>query len=536
MIELGFDAFEGRRGRVEAAARGIVAMCRSDQFGVGWRPKGVDEVAILLESLGYSPQVIAELWYESLFELAADVSALVDQYVDDEERGVTPDTSWFARTCRDYAIGALYSGPWIIAVLGLAVFGSALWSSLSTPLHLATGIALGVYGALVVAGAFSQAIARRLTFYFLQDNIALMKWTLDRFIVAAVGTFVALGVLGWLALRSAYGDLDAWLASAFFVGSGIFQTSLAPLYTLRRFSWIIGISSVTTLITGLTFAFAFRRVVNLPWEPATLAAEIGIAGLLVMGATMAWMNRKARAAGGNADLMAPAPRAIAGSAWPYALFGFAYFTMIVADRIAAGLGHGWPFAYRAGYELGCDIALLAIIPVVGAINVALEGLPRAILAGSTSRIAERGALDGSMARFYLRSALAVLGTAAIAVGVAEALALFVLDHTRLGNTGAEGDEARFVLRYAAAGYGVLMLALLNCQFLFFLSRPGPAVWAASIGALTCIAGATILTLAGFPPAACAFSLLAGIAVFTIWTTIAAWRTMSRFTFSYYAAY
>ena len=532
----GFDAFEEREQKLEAAARSIVALCRDDQFGRGWRPKGIDEVAILLESLGYSPEVVAELWYPSLFAFAADVARIVDKYVSDEERAAQTDTNWFTRSCRDYAIGALYSGPWIIAVVGLAIFGATLWSSLSTPLHLATGIALGVYGALVMSGVFSQAIARRLTFYFLQDNAALMQWTLERFIALAVLTFVATGAAGWLVLRQFYGDPDAWLAAAFYVGSGIFQTSLAPLYTMRRFSWIIGIALASSLLTGFTFVGFFHRAIDVPWEPATLAGEIGIIGLAVMLATLAWMRNRAARAGGSHDLLPPATRAIVYAALPYATFGACYFLMIVIDHLAAGLVHGFPFQYRSGYELGCDIGLLAIIPVVGIINVALENLPRRILAGAQAGIGTGKPFDRSMLRFYLTSALGVFIAIALTIGLAEVAGQWVLDHTVLGLSGAGGDEALFVLRFATVGYGLLMLGLLNCQLLFFLSRPMPALWASAGGAATVAIGSMAVVLRHGLARDCVYALDAGIVIFLVVTSFAAIDTMRRFTYSYYAAY
>lgn len=532
----GFGAFEDRDAKIESAARSIVALCRDDQFGRGWRPKGVDEVAILLESLGHSPEIVAELWYPNLFAFASDVSLIVDRYVSDQERSEQTDTNWFTRACRDYAVGALYSGPWIIAVIGLAVFGAALWSSLSTPLHLATAIALGVYGALVLSGAFSQAIARRLTFYFLQDNAPLMLWTLDRFIALSVGTFVVLGVIGWLVLRTMYGDPDAWLAASFFVGSGIFQTSLAPLYTMRKFAWIIGVSLIAAIVTGITFLVLFHREVSLPFEPATLAIEIAAIGCLVMLATVVWMRRRANAAGGSRDLVPPTPRSIAAAAAPYAVFGAAYFLMIVIDHIAAGLTHGFPFSYRSGYELGCDLGLVAIVPVVGVINVMLENLPRRILAGAASGIEAGAPFDRAMLRFYLIGALGVFAATALTVALAETVGVFVLEHTVLGLGGAAGIEAAFVLRYATVGYGLLMLGLLNCQLLFFLSRPAAAINAS-------LAGAGVVTLGSFavvffhqPAASCVFALDAGIFTFLAITTIETLRTMQRFTYAYYAAY
>jgi hypothetical protein len=536
VLDTGFQAFDNREQRVEEAARTVISACNTDQYGRGWRPKGVDEVAILLESLGYSPEIVGELWYPTLFAFAADVTATIEKYVTDDERAERVDTGWFVRSCRDYAIGALYSGPWIIAVLGLAVFGASLWSSLSTPLHLATTIALGIFGALVLSGAFAQAIARRLTFYYLQDNVPLMLWTLDRFTLVSIATFVVVGLLGWLGLRGTYGDQDAAVAMAFFIGSGFFQTSLAPLYTLRKFAWIIVIALVATLLTSLTFVFAFHRIVAEPWEPSVLAAEVGAIGLLVMALTIASLRRQTANAGGAADLVPPANRAILTAALPYASFGALYFTMIVVDHVMAGLHGGFPYRYRLGYELGTDVSLVAIIPVIGVINVVLEQLPRRILDGAAATIGHGTPFDRSMLRFYVRSVAAVVVGAAVTVGFAIVVGTWVLRSSVLGLTGPEAAEADFVLPYAATGYGLLMVGLLNCQLLFFLSRPRPAVAASAAGAAVVLLGAATTIVLGVPVGTTAFALDLGIIVYVVVTTIAAVRTMAHFTFSYYAAY
>ncbi len=535
-LNTGFQAFDDREQRIEEAARTVISACRGDQFGRGWRPKGVDEVAILLESLGYSPEIVGELWYPTLFDFATDVTATIEKYVTDDERAERGDTNWFVRTCRDYAIGALYSGPWIIAVLGLAIFGASLWSSLSTPLHLATTIALGIFGALVLSGAFAQAIARRLTFYYLQDNAPLMLWTLDRFTTISLATFVILGILGWFGLRFTYGDQDAAVAAGFFVGSGFFQTSLSPLYTLRKFFWIIAIAVLATAITSLTFVLVFHRVVAEPWEPCVLAAEVGIIGLLVMAITLVWMRRKANQAGGSRDLVPPTTRAIIAAAIPYATFGACYFLMIVIDHVMAGFHDGFPYRYRLGYELGTDVSLVAIIPVIGIINVVLEQLPRRILGGAAATIGHGTPFDRSMLVFYARSVAAVILGAILTVGLAIVIGTWVLRYSVLGLHGPQGDEAAFVLNYAAIGYGLLMVGLLNCQLLFFLSRPRPAVVASAAGASIVLLGAILIAILGYPAAYTAFALDLGIFVYVLVTTVATVRTMARFTFSYYAAY
>ena len=530
-----FEPFETRDREVESAARSILTLARSDQFGRGWRPKGIDEIAILLESLGYSQDIVAELWYPDLFAMARDVSTLIDKYISDEELNEHKETHWFILACRDYAAGALYAGPWIIAVIGLAIFGASLWSSLSTPLHLATAIALGVFSAQIISGFFSQAIARRLSFYFAQENYSLMEWTMRRVIASAVLSIFAVGGLFWALLSLSYGQPDAGLAAAFFVGSGLFQISLAPLYTMRRFLWIIAIALIASLATGLTFIIFFGRHVEVPWEPATLAAEIAIIGATVLVLTLAWLSRKARE--GHVTSVPPSLASVVKASLPYAIFGAMYFAAIVADRIAAGmaLGNG-TYRYAAGYELGADIAVLAMIPVTGLINVILESLPRRILRGATLGIEEAAPFDRSMLRFYLGSVAASMLAILIAVVLAEYVGQGVLTSSALGGNPADRTVAFDVLRIAVVGYGTAMLALLNVQLLFFLSRPTIALIAAGAGLLINGAWGAYVVLTGQPAELCAWGLLIGMGTFTVISTIGALIAMRHFTYAYYSAY
>lgn len=526
-----FEPFERREREVEVAARSIVALCRSDALGRGWRPKGVDEVAILLESLGYSSEVVAELWYPDLFALARDVTALIEKYVTDDERTASQGTSWFVRACRDYAIGSLYAGPWIIAVLGLAVFGASLWSSLSTPLHLATAIALGAYVAQLISGFFSQGVARRLTFYFLQDNGPLMCWTFDRLVVLSFGMIALVGVALWLLMRPFYGDPDAWLSAVFAAGSALFQLSLASLYTLRRFGWIIGISLFATLVTGLTFAVLFHRHVDLPWEPATLALEVGAIGGAVFLFTRLTLARRSRK---NEEFVAPNYAPLVASTIPYALFGLCYFAAILVDRIFAGIAstseHG--FAYAATYELGADLALIAMVPVTGVINVILEALPTRILSGASIGIAEREPLGRPMARFYLVSVLALLAAAAIATILGDVVGAWALHSPRLG-----GDPAAlFVLRGATVGYALITVGLLNAQLLFFLSRPRWALVAAVLALCASLLWCSTAAILQLPAQTMVGGLCCAALVFAVVTFVAAHHWMRHFTYAYYAAY
>jgi hypothetical protein len=219
----------------------------------------------------------------------------------------------------------------------------------------------------------------------------------------------------------------------------------------------------------------------------TAPIEVGTIGAVVMFATLWWARRYAQS--GTRNIQPPALRSVVGAALPYAGFGAAYFSMIVLDHVAAGLRDGSPYSYRAGYELGCDIALLAIIPVVGVINVALESLPRRILHGASAGISQGNLFDRDMTRWYVWSLFGVCAATVVAVGIAELIAPPLIAQAASEN-GAVGTEAMFVLRLAAVDYGLLMLGLLNCQLLFFLSRPIAPLVASIAGAVICARGGT----------------------------------------------
>ncbi|GAC1493967.1 MAG: hypothetical protein NVS1B2_09800 [Vulcanimicrobiaceae bacterium] len=529
-----FAAFEDRQLQIEIAARNVVAACRSDRFGHGWRPKGIDEVAIVLESLGYSTDVIVDLWYDSLFAFAGDVAKLVDQYVTDLERVETRDMRWFVRSVRDYAQGALYSGPWIAAVIGLAVFGASLWSSLSTPLAIATSIALGSFGGLVASGTVSQMIGRRIAVHQLEDDPALVSYVLERILGVSTLAFLTIGIAAWLALRATYGDIGAALTGIFFFATALFEVSLAPLYSLRRFRSIALVSIVAISTTGLTFTLAFHRVVDVPTEPATLAAEVALVGAIVLIATMRWLRGKA-----DADTrvkLRPAMRTIVRTTLPYGLFGALYFFTIVVDHLVAGVGPSGRYAYRAGYEFGCDIALVATIPAIGMINVAMESLPRRMLACAARGLDHIDIFDREMRDFYIRSAACVIGLTAIAVVLAELLGPRLLAHSVLGTHGNDDTEALFVLRYAAVAYGILMLGLFNTQLAFLMSRPIGPLGAAATAVLVNAVIASASRVAGLSPAFCVFGLVAGVVVFAALTTVSAYRVARDFTYHYYAGF
>ena len=234
--------------------------------------------------------------------------------------------------------------------------------------------------------------------------------------------------------------------------------------------------------------------------------------------------------------MAPAMRTIMRNTLPYAIFGGCYFGSIVVDHIVAGFTGGGRYRYRSGYELGCDLALVATIPAIGLINAAMESMPRRILGCATRGLANIAKFDAEMRDFYLRSAASVLALTSVTVVAIEFVAPRLLEHAALISPGPNGGEALFVLRYAALAYGILMLGLLNSQMLFLMSRPRGPLAAAATAVLVNVSVSIVARLHGMPPEYCVFGLLAGVVVFAALTSIAAYRMARHFTFHYFAGF
>jgi hypothetical protein len=530
--------FEERERQLESAARTIVTLCKQDKFGKGWRPKGVDEVAILLESLGYSQEVVEELWYDDLFAMASDVAALLERYISNERVAAPPSVEWFVQAFKDYATGSLYSGPWLAAVIGLFVFGAAFWSSTGNSIALSTTASLGIFSSLVVTGLFSQAVARKLIFYYLQDNFPMIEWVMQRFtrraVIALVVTSAGLLLLLWV-LR--YDHRESLLGAAFMLAAGLFQLSLSPLYTTRRFGWLVGIGAGTALATALVYRVGFHGKVLEPWEPLAVAGTVALVGIAVMHFTARWMHAKAQRTTGSGQLYPPSWSAIARSVRPYALFGALYFSAIVIDHIAAGVlyGHG-RYVYNPDYELGADLGLLAMVPLTGLINVILERLPPLLLEASTRyRIGAEGTFNAQIIRYFLTSLAAFAGVGVLSYFILLPFALRLIEHTAVA-AGVDAHLARIVLYVSAVAYVLLMVALFSSQVLFFLSRPR---WPLGgiITALSIVAGVSIICVqwhaAAITPV---FGLLAGMFAFCALSTWGAYQSIARFAYSYYAAY
>jgi hypothetical protein len=366
----------------------------------------------------------------------------------------------------------------------------------------------------------------------------MIEWVMRRFMARAVIALI-LASGGLLAALWAlhYDRTESVLGASFMLAAGLFQLSLGPLYTTRRFGWLVGIGGGTALATAAVYRIGFHGKVLEPYEPLAVAGTVAVVGMAVMAFTSRWMHGKAQPATGSGQLFPPSWWAITRSVRPYAIFGALYFAAIVVDHIGAGVlyGHG-RYVYNPDYELGADLGLLAMVPLTGLINVILERLPPLLLEASTRyRIGAETTFNAQITRYFITSLAAFAGMGVLSYFVLLPIGLHLIEHTAVA-AGVDAQQARTVLYVAAPAYVMLMIALFSAQVLFFLSRPLAPLW--GIVLALCIVGG--VSFAGVQTHADSitpvYGLFAGMLAFCAITVSGAYRAIARFAYSYYAAY
>lgn len=229
-------------------------------------PRNLRDVAVALESMGYTTTSARDLGFQSVFDLAGAVYELTYLYYVPSVRVVTDRRGTWRRFADDYLSGSWYGVPWIMSVVVLFFGRVALWSSLDSSPQVAAMVSLAFFVAAVLAGACSQMLGRKGTFYFLQKNFPLVRWTVTRFLVYGVSTaLLVIAVVYSAYVVPSYGLHLGAVFAEFAVAIFAFLVSAAPLYMLRRFYTLAiatGLALVVTLATARLFSASSRDSVT----------------------------------------------------------------------------------------------------------------------------------------------------------------------------------------------------------------------------------------------------------------------------------
>ena len=494
-------------------------------------PRNLRDVTVALESMGYTARGAKVLGFDSVFDLATAVYDLTYLYYVPQVHEAPERRGAWRRFADDYLAGSWYGVPWIMSVIVLFFGRVALWSSLDSTPQSEAVVSMAFFIAAVLAGGCSQMIGRKGTFYLLQRNFPLVRWTVSRFIIysaslaalviALVYTFYVVPHYG-LHL----GELFAEFAAAIFT----FLLSAAPLYMLRRFYTLALATGLALLVTLLT---ARLFTTNTPGFRHTQLLGIAVfAGSVVVIAASYLAMRSETGPGSAAGIAVVKPPELRVVLWqtaPYAVYGMAYFVMILVGPMIAGFAYGHSlgvdqYVYPATFEGSVDLALLELVLLLGLVYASIERFGRRL----------RPLLEGQTLDCWSRARAALRREWALAVSmltVASAAVAWVLPHILLGllpvglTASVRTPGGLSVLEVASFGFALVPVGMLCSQYLFFLSRPRAAVGGALAGACTS-AAVTALLVQGGDLTLAAWGLLAGSTVYALVTGVASYRVLS----------
>jgi len=504
-------------------------------------PRNLRDVTVALESMGYTATGAEALGFDSVFDLATAVYELTYLYYVPQVHAVPEPMGAWRRFTDDYLAGSWYGVPWIMSVIVLFFGRVALWSSLDSTPQSEAMVSMAFFLAAVLAGGCSQMIGRKGTFYLLQKNYSLVRWTVTRF-VAYSGSLAALVIaLAYTFYVVPYyglhlGELFAEYAAAIF----IFLLSAAPLYMLRRFYTL---ALATALALAVTLVTARLITTDSPgFRHAQLLGIAVVAGaMVVIVASCLAMRSETGPGGSDPDdvIKPPELRVILWYTAPYAVYGMAYFVMILVSPMIVGFAYGHSlgvdqYVYPSTFEGSVDLALLDLVVLLGLVYASIERFGRRL-----RPLLENQALNSwRQARATLRRewVVAVSVLAAASGLVAWLLPKILLALLPAGLTASVRTPGGLsVLEVASFGFAVVPIGMLCSQYLFFLSKPRWAVGGAVAGACTTTVVTVLLVHSGSLTNA-SWGLLAGSTVYALITGLASFRVLSAGEESFYGSF
>lgn len=504
-------------------------------------PRNMRDVAVALESMGYTERQARALGFPGIFGMALAVFDVAYLYYVPREEEPEPETNPVRTYLTDYVAGSWYGIPWILSLLVLFVGRVALWSSLEASPQVSAVVSLAFFVAAALAGATSQMLSRKGAFYFLQKNFALVRWVIARVITyGAAAAILAVALTYALYVAPVYGLRLGATYAEFAPAIFAFLVSAAPLYMLRRYGTL---AAATAVALGVT-AFGAWLVAGTSAgvrHAQLLGLAVGSGAMVVLA--VSFLTVRARTTHHESERQAavepPVLRVVLWHGAPYAAYGFAYFLLILGPALVAGIAYGRylgvnRFVYPSTVEGSIDLALLELVVLVGLVHASIERFGRRLaplLSGV--RLDRWPAARRALVREWWTSVSVMAAASALVAWIAPTVLLDILPGSVTASVqSAGGSEA---LHVAVVGFAIVPLGMLCSQYLFFLNRPAAPLAGIVGGGVVTIASSSLL-VAGGDLAAVAWGLVAGAAVYTGVTLIASFRALAAGEESFYASF
>jgi len=504
-------------------------------------PRNLRDVAVALESMGYTTSAAQELGFPTVFDLAGAVYDLTYLYYVPRPRAVVDRRRSWRRFADDYLSGSWYGVPWIMSVLVLFFGRVALWSSLDTSPQVAAMVSLAFFVAAILAGGCSQMLGRKGTFYFLQKNFPLVRWTATRFLIyGATAALLVIALVYSVYIVPYYGLHLGEVFAEFAVAIFVFLLSAAPLYMLRRF-YTLALATGLALMVTLATARLFNGSSPGLRHAQLLGLAVGSGAMVVIAASYLAVRGETDPGGRDSLIVVKPPelRVVLWHSAPYASYGFAYFTMILIGPLVVGFAYGRSlgidqYVYPSSYEGSVDLALLELVLVLGLVYASIERFGRRLVPLlETQRLDHWPQARTALRREWTVGILTVAGLSGLVAWALPSILLYVLPATLTASVRSPGGMT--VLQVTSLGFALIPVGMLGSQYLFFLGRPRAPVIAVWSGAVVCAVATAMLASGGnFTVAAWGFP--AGALLYALVTGLASYRALAAGEESFYASF
>ena len=481
----------------EKAARSVSEI----QHGIN----NIADVVVFLEILGYDDKIAADNGFSDLSVLAKYIYPFLDHY---ENPNDAPNWSYMddqvpSRRKRISEAIAIHA-PWLGALLILNITGFSLWMATGLAPEVTISFVSGVFFGLFLTEGPLQISSRLFYMYHEQKNIGETRRSVTRSyaVMAAILAISAAMITAYSAATGVPLSLTIITVAAMAAVS-VHRASFNILYTLKKMRAILA-----------AYASAFAALIATFYMlPNQVAPDITIRYFTSLGmafialsvfatyyhyAAVVKKSQRPRVRGGSAPAFYAPPttteKTIRSSfriqLWeslPFALYGAAYFIMLLGDRVLSWVfsphvivspsGNLLPMAFNAEYHVGADVALFVLIP--GAVVQYVLMAPLYSLMHNKTRaasVAEIGKLDEFLKETYQKMIKLVLVSA-----VASGAVMSLFGPMLIGYFNGTENSLQ-VLRFASLGNISMSVFTANALFMVFLNKPKLAAYLAMAGA------------------------------------------------------
>lgn len=505
----------------------LVRLVTSD----GVNPLDAAHVATILEYNGWTDQRAARYGYEDVFALAEVVY---------DQAGIRPPRvralpegkqAWYVRllhVLRLYLRGLSFAAPMLVSSASVLALRYSLWSYVDFSTEIATAIALATFASFLVAGGFTQSIARRGLFYISQDQYGLARSSSLRLVLAGFGMLglVAVGMVLFVLLIPILPWRMISTTLLYFVPLTSIWLGVCLLYMLNREPTILGL-----IAFGIGLVYFLYEVMGMPMMTAQVIGMFAVAAASFILAIflMHFLERFNVSEFGQRVFTRQSQ--VGYSLAPFFIYGIAYFALTFVDRVMAWSRpqefHPYFLWFLGDYELGIDWALWTLILPMGIVEVYIDGLFRRLKQRADRyTVDDIGAFRRPFRREHLRTSFTVLLAGLFGILLILWVMSLLVRHGLINSWPLADPRTRFVFFMAAPAFSIITVGLHNVLVLFSLNEPWAAARACGIAVL-CDTAVGFLASRYLTYSWAVVGLVVGAVLFALLTSREALRVLER---------